>query len=238
MSSYIFLSTFICINRACWTTQPTYSKWLKMKPLSNRFQWCNVLILSVSVRIFQQGYLYTVTQHLLTRRNFWFSNSPKGFWRSLAEISLLWLLYLLFILSNYFNDNGLSFYSPCQSTKLRHQFSQFIRPNNFKYTILWPWNTNEKFIEMNAILLMITWIAIFHCAIFGQAFDSQCNNEDIFQVDSRGKQCAKEVLCSNQANFTWFFWNQKQTTAPFLSDFLPQSQMTVLLLLWKTFCPD
>ncbi len=40
-----------------------------------------------SVRIFLQGYLYAVTQHLLTRRNFIFLNSLKGFWRSLGEIS-------------------------------------------------------------------------------------------------------------------------------------------------------
>jgi hypothetical protein len=31
--------------------------------------------------------LYAVTQHLLTRKNFLFLNSLKGFWRSLAEIS-------------------------------------------------------------------------------------------------------------------------------------------------------
>jgi hypothetical protein len=32
--------------------------------------------------------LYAVTRHLLTRRNILFLNSLKGFWRSLAEISL------------------------------------------------------------------------------------------------------------------------------------------------------
>ncbi len=31
--------------------------------------------------------LYAVTQHLLTRRNFLFLNSLKGFWVSLGEIS-------------------------------------------------------------------------------------------------------------------------------------------------------
>ncbi len=48
-----------------------------------------------SVRIFLQGYLYAVTQHLLTKRNFLFLNSLKDFWRSLGEISqfqqFLWL---------------------------------------------------------------------------------------------------------------------------------------------------
>ncbi len=38
--------------------------------------------------MFLQGYPYAVMQHLLTRRNFLFSNSLKGFWRSLSEISL------------------------------------------------------------------------------------------------------------------------------------------------------
>jgi hypothetical protein len=38
------------------------------------------------VRILQ-GYLYAVTQHLITRRNFLFLNSLKGFQRSIAEIS-------------------------------------------------------------------------------------------------------------------------------------------------------
>jgi hypothetical protein len=36
---------------------------------------------------------------------------------------------------------------------------------------------------------------------FGKAFNSQCNNKDIFQYNSRGKQCAKEMLRSNHANF-------------------------------------
>jgi hypothetical protein len=35
----------------------------------------------------------------------------------------------------------------------------------------------------------------------GMAFDSQRNNKDIFQNDSRGKQRAKEMLWSNHANF-------------------------------------
>jgi hypothetical protein len=35
----------------------------------------------------------------------------------------------------------------------------------------------------------------------GKAFDSQSNNKDIFQKDSRGMQCAKEMLWSHQANF-------------------------------------
>jgi hypothetical protein len=35
----------------------------------------------------------------------------------------------------------------------------------------------------------------------GKAFDSQCNNEYIFQNNSRGMQSAKEMLSSNRANF-------------------------------------
>jgi hypothetical protein len=42
---------------------------------------------SGGVKIFLQGYPYAVTQHLLTRRNFLFLNSLKGFQRSLEEIS-------------------------------------------------------------------------------------------------------------------------------------------------------
>ncbi len=50
------------------------------------YKWPNTLSLG-SVRIFLNGHLYAVTQHLLTRRNFLFLNSLKGFQRSLAEIS-------------------------------------------------------------------------------------------------------------------------------------------------------
>jgi hypothetical protein len=49
------------------------------------------------------------------------------------------------------------------------------------------------------MLLML--IAIILFTTFGQAFDSQRNKEDIFQYDSRGKQCAKEMLHSDQGNF-------------------------------------
>jgi hypothetical protein len=35
----------------------------------------------------------------------------------------------------------------------------------------------------------------------GKAFDSQRNNIDIFRKDSRGKQCAKEMLQSDQEYF-------------------------------------
>jgi hypothetical protein len=44
-------------------------------------------------------------------------------------------------------------------------------------------------------------IAIVLFTTFGQAFNSQCNNKDIFQYDSRGKQRAKEMLHSNQGIF-------------------------------------
>ena len=39
------------------------------------------------MRIFLGGYIYAVTQHLLTRRNFHFLflNSLKGFWSSLEQ---------------------------------------------------------------------------------------------------------------------------------------------------------
>jgi hypothetical protein len=50
------------------------------------------------VRIFLQGYLYAVTQHLLTRRYFLFLNSLNVFWRSLGEISQF---------HNFYNSNHL-----------------------------------------------------------------------------------------------------------------------------------
>jgi hypothetical protein len=49
---------------------------------------------------------------------------------------------------------------------------------------------------------LLTLIAIFLIdGALGKAFDSQRNNKDIFQNDSRRKLCAKEMLRSNQANF-------------------------------------
>ncbi len=36
---------------------------------------------------------------------------------------------------------------------------------------------------------------------FRNAFDSQCNNKDIYQKDSREKQRGKEMLWNNHANF-------------------------------------
>jgi hypothetical protein len=51
-------------------------------------------------------------------------------------------------------------------------------------------------------LTLLTLIAIFLIdSTLGKAFNSQRNDKDIFQNDSRGKQCAKEMLWSNHANF-------------------------------------
>jgi hypothetical protein len=50
-------------------------------------------------------------------------------------------------------------------------------------------------------LMLLTLIAIILFTIFGQAFNSQCNNKDIFPYDTRGKQLAKEMLHSDQGNF-------------------------------------
>ena len=51
-------------------------------------------------------------------------------------------------------------------------------------------------------LTLFTLIAIFLIdGTLGKAFDSQRNNKDIFRNNSRGKQCAKEMLRSDQANF-------------------------------------
>ncbi len=48
--------------------------------------------------------------------------------------------------------------------------------------------------------MLPTLIAQVLFTTFGHAFDSQCNNKDIFWHDSRGKQCAKEMLHSDQGN--------------------------------------
>jgi hypothetical protein len=51
-------------------------------------------------------------------------------------------------------------------------------------------------------LTLLTLIAIFLIdGTLGKAFDSQRNNKDIFQNDSRGKPCAKEMLRNNHATF-------------------------------------
>jgi hypothetical protein len=50
--------------------------------------------------------------------------------------------------------------------------------------------------------MLLTLITIFlFDSTLGKAFDSQRNNKDIFQNNSRGKQHAKEMLRSNQAYF-------------------------------------
>ncbi len=51
-------------------------------------------------------------------------------------------------------------------------------------------------------LALLTLIVIFLIdGTLGKAFDSQRNNKDIFLNDSRGKQCAKEMLWNNHATF-------------------------------------
>ncbi len=52
------LRTFVCINRPCWTTQPTCSKWLKMKPLNGGFQQCIDFELSMSIRVVVDIYCF------------------------------------------------------------------------------------------------------------------------------------------------------------------------------------
>jgi hypothetical protein len=54
---------------------------------------------------------------------------------------------------------------------------------------------------MNTHQMLLTLIAIFLFVSFKQALDSQRNNEDIFQNNSREMQRAKEMLWSDQANF-------------------------------------
>jgi hypothetical protein len=55
---------------------------------------------------------------------------------------------------------------------------------------------------MNMLLTLLTLITIFLIdRTLGKAFDSQCNNEDVFRKDLRGMQRAKVMLSSDRANF-------------------------------------
>ncbi len=50
--------------------------------------------------------------------------------------------------------------------------------------------------------MLLTFILIFLIdSTLEKAFNSQRNNNDIFQNDSRGKQRAKELLWDNHASF-------------------------------------
>jgi hypothetical protein len=51
-------------------------------------------------------------------------------------------------------------------------------------------------------LTLLTLIAIYLIdSTLRNAFDSQCNNKDIYQKDSRREQHAKEMLWNDHANF-------------------------------------
>ncbi len=93
--------------------------------------------------------------------------------------------------------------------KLSQQFNKFIRPNDFKDTT-WLQNMkllSRRFYLMNMLLTLPTLIAIFLIdRTLGKAFDSQCNNEDIFWKDLRGMHSAKEMLSSNWENFYMNPW--------------------------------
>jgi hypothetical protein len=70
--------------------------------------------------------LYAVTQHLLTRRNFIFLNYPRGFWRSLEERSLNFILNSHCIsLARHIKDMAL-LASLALASAARN--SQFIKP--------------------------------------------------------------------------------------------------------------
>jgi len=63
---------------------------------------------------------------------------------------------------------------------------------------------------MNMLLTLLTLITIFviDCTL-GKAFDSQRNNKDIFQNDSRGMQREKEMLSSDQLNIYTNPWKSE-----------------------------
>jgi hypothetical protein len=72
-------------------------------------------------------------------------------------------------------------------------------------------------------LTLLALIAIFLIdGTLGKAFNSQGNNKDIFRNDSIGKQCAKEMLRSDQANFYMNSLKSETTTGLFQSmDYVP-----------------
>ena len=60
----------------------------------------------------------------------------------------------------------------------------------------------RRFYSMNMLLTLLTLITNFLIdRTLGKAFDSQCNNEDVFRKDLRGMKRAKDMLSSNRANF-------------------------------------
>ena len=161
------------------------------------------------MRIFLCGYLFVWLQHLVSKEEFLFINSPRGFWRSLEQRShfCALLAFIGFNLVSFLSNHYQHPLNPlrCLSTKLSHQFSHFIRPKDFKDTTWWLRNTkllSWRFYLMNMLLILLTLIAIFLIdSTFEKVFDSQCNNEDDFRNDLRGMQWGKEQLLSNPANF-------------------------------------
>ncbi len=80
-------------------------------------------------------------------------------------------------------------------------FLQFIRPNNFKDTIWWLQNTKlllRRF-YLNTHASNAAHVD-YNCSIY-YIWTSIWFNENIFHYDSRGKQCAKEMLHSDHGNF-------------------------------------
>ena len=121
------------------------------------------------VRISLGRYLYAVTQHLLTRRNFLFLNSLKGFWRwrSPAEIQLFidFIHFIDFLMIKASQEKTLfeSF------VMLIHKAQPAIRPNYFKKPP-GDYETHnffrEDFFNENASNTLITLITIFSLIVY------------------------------------------------------------------------
>ncbi len=144
-----------------------------------------------AVRIFLQEYLHAVTQNFLTRGISIFKFPKKCLDISYRDLIFLHQLLFSFVNPLIISNTSLimigNFFILC-SARYSISLSDPMTPfGDYK-----TWNfSGEDFIKMNEFLMMITRITIL---TFWQAFDSQCNNKDIFQEDSRGKQSAKEVL--------------------------------------------
>jgi hypothetical protein len=81
---------------------------------------------------------------------------------------------------------------------------------------------------MDMLLMLLTLIAIILFTTFGQAFNSQCNNEYIFQYDSRGKRRAKEMLHGDQGNSYTNPLKPETNNSSISSNSLSQSHMMAL----------
>ena len=195
------------------------------------------------VRMFLRGYLFVWLQYLVSKEEFLFLNSPRGFRRSLGQrshfigfIDSLIDPYLKtwlptncypFPLHSHASQNSASDpLSLSDPTTLKTPHGDETR--NFSKKILFnEYASNTAHVDCMFL--------IDHT--LEKSFNSQCSNKDIFQKDylcNVQRKCYRAIM----QTFTRILGNQKQTTVSLSSDSLFQSQMTFLLLLLAAFCPN